>query len=172
MAFACPRVDQGYAFSVSSTVGMASQSCPADPTTWRPESDYEFALWADDDDTRFADIAVADAVRTPAEIQVTSPDTAILDLPFELGTPLELTWTPADDDAEVALRIWDLDGRMFSARLTDSGAFTIPADISGELVPGPITISIARELNSTVSWSEGNVQALARDEQRIYMRGE
>jgi hypothetical protein len=141
-------------------------ACAADPAKYTAGAAYRVGLFGGElfDDTVLSDL------HTPNALEISSPDASTFDLPVMLDEDLEVTWTgePANG-SRLVVRLWDDSGYMFTVRATDDGAFTIPASALASLVPGPATLTVAREIVDDREIGDGVIRVVTRYEAWAYL---
>ena len=135
------------------------EGCAPDASTWEPETDYDIVLYGGE---LFETNSLVGQVRTPATLEVVTPDVATFGLQIPADEDLTVTWTgDGEDGTRLVIRMFDMFGRMFTVNADDDGSFTIPAADLLTLTAGPATLIVAREHLEEVPFTDGVVRVLS-----------
>lgn len=151
-----------YAATESSTI----EGCAPQASDWVPAADYDLVMYGGG---LFPTQVFLGPVEAPEAFEVDEPDFAAYNAEVMQDAPLVVEWDGEGTSRDrMVLRVWDDLGRMFTIRAADDGSYEIPADALGELTPGPITVTVARERIERIPFAEGGVKVVTRYERRGY----
>jgi len=159
---ACLLVTGDYPLYRTSDAMGVDEQCAPDPADWSAAADYDVVLYGGE---LFADNVLPRRITTPPALTVTAPDLEAFGVGVPADEDLAITWAPGDDpEARIIIRVIDDNGNVITVHASDDGDYTIPAAELGELVAGPIDLSIARERTDRVQFTDGGLTVLARTE--------